>query len=278
MKTTTFASILLIGSIPLASADQAGENKDNITTRSSSQSIRTRSEAGGATVTEVTTERDGKRVSRKITVDADGKVSVTDGNEKDVPKSDAISESGGWLGVHTIPLPDALRDQLDIPDGKGIVAEFIADDGPAAAAGMKANDVLLEFDGNPIQSVEDFRKRLRESMPGSQAVFQLLRKGKPQTVSATLGERPKDADQVHEVENEAERLLREMKARHGFDRRTVVIDGDGSTIEIDGEAATTDPFELLLKDPKIPEEAKVQIRKAQDDLNSIRQNQLPEEK
>ena len=278
MKTTALTGILLLGSIPLAAADPKDGDNQGSSTRSSSQSIRTRSEAGGATVTEVTTERDGKRVSRKITVDADGKVSVTEGDGEESPKPDATNEGGGWLGVHTIPLPEALRDQLDIPDGQGIVAEFIADDGPAASAGMKPNDVLLEFNGRPIESVEIFRKQLRESKPGSQVLFQLLRKGKPQTISAILGERPNDAEQVHEVENEAERLLREMKARHGFDRRAVVVEGDGSTIEIDGKSSITDPFELLLKDPKVPEEAKNQIRKAQADLESIRQHQTPEDK
>lgn len=248
------------GKVSLKNSGQGGGGSSSV-----SQSSHT--DYSGNTVTRVTTERNGQRASRTVTVGPDGKVSVSgDEPANDPPDRDPAEEQagGGWLGVHTVPLVPALRAQLEIPEGQGIVIEFIAGDGPAAEAGLEENDIILTLDGKPVRSVEAFRKQLRESMPGATAVITYLRKGKEGSAIATLGERPAESPPGDAVTREAERLMREMQERQGPGRRGVVVESDGSTRVVESDDG--DAFDLLLDDPNVPETIKEQIREAREKL------------
>lgn len=71
------------------------------------------------------------------------------------------------------PTSDALREQLALPEGQGVV---VARDG--AAAGLKQHDVLLEIDGKAVGSVAAARK----AAAGATS-FTVLRKGKRETIA-----------------------------------------------------------------------------------------------
>ena len=60
---------------------------------------------------------------------------------------------------------------------------------PAASAGLKADDILVEFAGKPIGNLYDFTYALRAQMPGDVVKVKVLRGGKPLEVSVTLGKR-----------------------------------------------------------------------------------------
>jgi hypothetical protein len=240
---------------------------------SSSVSQSSHTDSSGSTVTRVTTERNGQRSSRTVVVGPDGKVSVSgDDPATDPPDRDPAEEQAGgaWLGVHTVPLVPALRAQLEIPEGQGIVIEFIAADGPAAKAGLEENDIILTLDGKPVRSVEAFRQQLRESMPGATAVITYLRKGKEDSAVATLGDRPAESPPGDAVTREAERLMREMLERQGPGRRSVVVESDGSTRVVESDDG--DAFDLLLDDPNVPESIKEQIRKAREELRKAQRD------
>ena len=60
---------------------------------------------------------------------------------------------------------------------------------PAAKAGLKGGDVLVEFDGKPIGNLYDFTYALRAKKPGDQVNVKVLRDGKPIEVNVTLEKR-----------------------------------------------------------------------------------------
>jgi hypothetical protein len=70
-----------------------------------------------------------------------------------------------------------------VPDfGEGIQGVKFADvreGSPAAKAGFRTGDVLVEFDGKPIQNLYDFTYALRSKKPGDEVKVQVLRDGKP---------------------------------------------------------------------------------------------------
>jgi membrane-associated protease RseP (regulator of RpoE activity) len=287
MKTTLIC-LALLGSAALADDAQTVDlgNGTTIEIRDGKVSLKnsgpgsggwvsqsSHTDASGSTVTRVTTERNGQRSSRTVVVGPDGKVSVSgDDPANDPPDRDPADEQagGGWLGVHTVPLVPALRAQLEIPEGQGIVIEFIAEEGPAAKAGLEENDIILTLDGKPVRSVEAFRQQLRESMPGASAVITYLRKGKEDSAVATLGERPVESPPGDAVTREAERLLREMLDRQAPGRRSVVVESDGSTRVVESDDG--DAFDLLLDDPNVPESIKEQIRKAREELRKAQRD------
>uniref|UniRef100_Q028V5 Peptidase M28 n=1 Tax=Solibacter usitatus (strain Ellin6076) TaxID=234267 RepID=Q028V5_SOLUE len=80
-----------------------------------------------------------------------------------------------------------------IPDfAEGIVGVKFADvreGSPAAKAGLKAGDIMVEFDGKALQNLYDFTYALRGKKPGDQVKVKVLRNGQPLEVTATLSRR-----------------------------------------------------------------------------------------
>ena len=60
---------------------------------------------------------------------------------------------------------------------------------PAAKAGFKAGDVMVEFDGKPIQNLYDFTYALRGKKPDDVVKVKVLRGGKPVEAMVTLTRR-----------------------------------------------------------------------------------------
>ena len=50
---------------------------------------------------------------------------------------------------------------------------------PAAKAGFQAGDIMVEFDGKPIQNLYDFTYALRAKKPGDEVAVKVMRDGKP---------------------------------------------------------------------------------------------------
>ena len=80
-----------------------------------------------------------------------------------------------------------------IPDfGEGVTGVKFGDvreGSPAAKAGLKAGDIMIEFDGKPIQNLYDFTYALRGKKPGDEVKVKVTRDGKPLEVSAVLSRR-----------------------------------------------------------------------------------------
>ena len=60
---------------------------------------------------------------------------------------------------------------------------------PAAKAGLKAGDIMIEFDHKAIQNLYDFTYALRGKKPGDAVQVKVMRDGKPLEVTALLTRR-----------------------------------------------------------------------------------------
>jgi S1-C subfamily serine protease len=60
---------------------------------------------------------------------------------------------------------------------------------PAGKAGLKAGDIMTEFDGKPIQNLYDFTYALRARKPGDEVKVKVTRDGKPLEVTVVLTRR-----------------------------------------------------------------------------------------
>jgi beta-lactamase regulating signal transducer with metallopeptidase domain len=89
----------------------------------------------------------------------------------------------GRLGVNVEKPSAALADQLNLPKNRGMVITRVEPDSPAAKAGLKVNDILLELDGKAFsQDAQEFHKVIKEIKANSPVNAVLLRKGKRETV------------------------------------------------------------------------------------------------
>jgi Peptidase family M28/PDZ domain/PA domain len=72
---------------------------------------------------------------------------------------------------------------------KGVKFADIREGSPAAKAGLKAGDVMVEFDGKPIQNLYDFTYALRAKKPGDEVMVKVLRGSEPVEVKVLLTKR-----------------------------------------------------------------------------------------
>jgi beta-lactamase regulating signal transducer with metallopeptidase domain len=96
-------------------------------------------------------------------------------------REDTVRE--GRLGAQVTVPSATLIEQLDLPKGQGLVLEEVGPNSPAARAGLKAHDILLEVNGKSVPSkVDEFRKQLAEIKAKTPVDAVVLRKGKKETV------------------------------------------------------------------------------------------------
>ncbi|HEX9859554.1 MAG TPA: DegQ family serine endoprotease [Paracoccaceae bacterium] len=94
----------------------------------------------------------------------------------------------GWLGVRIQDVTPDVAEALSLPAAKGALITDVPD-GPAKDAGMLAGDVILSFDGSDISDVRDLTRRVADAPVGQAVRVVVLREGKSQTLSVTLGRR-----------------------------------------------------------------------------------------
>lgn len=86
------------------------------------------------------------------------------------------------LGATFEPADGALREQLDLPAGQGLVVASSEPEGAASRVGLKTNDVLLMIADKPVSKPDDLPKQLRAAGDGP-VTLKLLRAGKPMTLN-----------------------------------------------------------------------------------------------
>jgi len=109
-------------------------------------------------------------------------------------KSDAAKQPEkmqAYLGMGIEALPPALSSQLPgiVPQGQGVLVVRVAKDSPAAKAGLKPNDILLNYGDQKLNSAEQFVKLVRGDKAGHEVAIGYVRGGKAASCKVTLGER-----------------------------------------------------------------------------------------
>src|SRR5438105_5141958 len=83
-----------------------------------------------------------------------------------------------------------LAESFGVPGGKGVIVTEVADDGPAARAGLRVGDVVTAFDGEAV--VESYRLRwlTARTTPGKRVRVGVWRGGKALEVQVMLLQKP----------------------------------------------------------------------------------------
>jgi serine protease Do len=98
--------------------------------------------------------------------------------------------SRGYLGVALRGLDADLIRWLALRDGGGALIEDVTADSPAARAGLRPYDVVLTFDGTPIDGEGTLIETIAAYRPGSAVPMEIWRDGRRERVTVKLAERP----------------------------------------------------------------------------------------
>jgi serine protease Do len=122
----------------------------------------------------------------------------------------------GWLGVMLQPLTADLAASFGAEGTKGVLVTEVTADSPAARAGVKSGDIVLEIDGHKVDSPSDVARAVGLAAPGRKAKVTLWRDKTQKTVEVVLGEAPGERQASRlgfEVRPMTTELAREMNRR-----------------------------------------------------------------
>lgn len=94
----------------------------------------------------------------------------------------------GWLGVSIQEITPELAKSFGLKDAGGALVSDVVPGSPAEKAGLKRGDVIAEFNGKPIKEHRELPRIVSLMPPGESVSFKVIRDGKEETVSATIGE------------------------------------------------------------------------------------------
>jgi serine protease Do len=94
----------------------------------------------------------------------------------------------GRLGVGIQDVDQALAESFGLDKPKGALVANVEKGSPAAAAGLEAGDVILAFNGQPIETAGQLPALVAASEPGRDASLQVWREGKTRDMKVKVGE------------------------------------------------------------------------------------------
>ena len=101
----------------------------------------------------------------------------------------------GWLGVQMQPLTDRLAEQLGLPEARGALVARVLEGSPAEEAGIEAGDVIVQWNGKPVNDDNDLRFLAAASPIGAEVKVTLYRSGAKRELKVKVGARPSMLEQ-----------------------------------------------------------------------------------
>lgn len=104
-----------------------------------------------------------------------------------------LKESGsitrGWIGVTIQELTPELAEHFGIKDGRGALISSVTPGDPAEAGGLKAGDIIIEFNGKSISELSELPKSVAITRPGKVVKVKVIRGGDEKILTIKVGER-----------------------------------------------------------------------------------------
>ena len=95
--------------------------------------------------------------------------------------------SRGWLGVSIQEITPELAKSFELEKSEGALIAEVFSGSPAAKAGLKRGDIVIEFDGQKVKEPYDLTVAVGNTSPKVKSDLVILRKGKKKTLSVKIG-------------------------------------------------------------------------------------------
>ena len=112
----------------------------------------------------------------------------------------------GYLGVAIQELTQDLAKSFGLKQAKGALVSSVAEDSPAERAGIKQGDVIVAYQGKPIEDPAVLQREVTRTPVGTKATLKVIRDGREQEVTVTVGEQA-ETTKVASADSSAENAL-----------------------------------------------------------------------
>ena len=100
--------------------------------------------------------------------------------------SAGLLSGGTYLGVNLCEIASDRARELKLKEAYGVEITRVEDGSPAEKAGLKSGDVVLEYNGQRVEGMEQFGRLVHETPPAREVKLLISRNGVTQTVAATV--------------------------------------------------------------------------------------------
>src|SRR3984957_13140632 len=100
------------------------------------------------------------------------------------------SSGGSYLGIGVAEVDAERAKALNLKEVRGVEVKSVDENSPAAKAGLKEGDVVLEYNGQRIEGTEQFVRLVRETPVDRQVHLAVWRNGAVESVTAGIGRGP----------------------------------------------------------------------------------------
>jgi serine protease Do len=93
-----------------------------------------------------------------------------------------------YLGVSMVAVEPEDAEYYGLPRTSGVLVQAVPDDGPAAAAGIRQEDVIVAVDDEPVERPSQLQSIIAQKRPGDRVQVRFYRDGQPREIAVRLGE------------------------------------------------------------------------------------------
>jgi serine protease Do len=102
----------------------------------------------------------------------------------------------GWLGVSIQGITPELAEQFELEKDYGTLVADVVENSPAEKAGLMRGDVIIEFNGKPVDEPYHLRNIVASTPPGAEMEMKVIREGEIETLTVIIGDLPTEAQKT----------------------------------------------------------------------------------
>ncbi len=149
----------------------------------------------------------------------------------------------GMLGVVIQEVSPDLAKQFHLSEAEGALVSQVTQNSPASAAGIKTGDVIVGYDGKKVKDTRQLRNWVAATAPGTRVRIEVIRDGKHETLTATVGTLPAETaeagaspggggDQLAALGLRARTLTPQLARQFGLENEkgVVITDVEGGSV------------------------------------------------
>ncbi len=96
--------------------------------------------------------------------------------------------SRGRIGVQIAPVTKDVAESIGLGKAQGVLVRGVEEGSPAEKAGVEAGDIIVRFDGKPIEKTADLPRAVGNTKPGNRVTLTVFRRGSHRDLTVTVAE------------------------------------------------------------------------------------------
>jgi len=150
----------------------------------------------------------------------------------------------GWIGVQIQPVTSEIADSMGLKNARGALVAEPQSGSPAAKAGIKAGDVIVSVNGEAVNDARTLARRISAMAPGTSIKLGMIRSGREETLTLTLGELPKERQARAGAEERREQPSSSEVPKLGLSLAPARNGGEGVVVtQVDPNGSASDRFQ-----------------------------------